>query len=337
MIQRSEDIEADGRPAGHPNGADLRCAVSRRHSRELETALRTGPFELAFRLALAESGLGLDGLRRRLDAQGIHVGLSTLSYWQRGVRRPERDKSLRAVYSIEELLGLSRASLLALLGPPRPRGKRGARGAALLDFQATLGRPDGLSVVLRDLDASVNNRLEHLSMQGERWVGPDRLWQVESVRRIVVPLTEDADRFVAVSAPDTEGENPPGIEAVHGCRVGRVRADPASGFHAAELIFDSAVRPGEPHVFDYRFVSRGGANHPVTHYYHGSRQPLRELMLRVHFDRTVLPVRCYRVRRRRWDEDCGDVSESRPSASGAISLVALNGEAGIEGFRWLWD
>lgn len=337
MIERIERIEANGSLVRYADGADPHAAGPRRHSRELESALRTGPFELAFRLALAESGLGLDALRRRLGAQGIQVGLSTLSYWQRGIRRPERDKSLRAVYTIEELLGLSRASLLALLGPPRPRGKRGDRPAALLDYQATIGKPDSLSVVLRDLDASVNNRFQHLSMQGERWIGPDRLWTIESVRRIVVPMTDDADRFVAVSAPDTPRENPPEIEAVHGCRVGRVRAEPDTGFHAAELIFDTPTRTGCPHVFDYRYLTRGGANYPVTHYYHGSRQPLRELMLRIHFDPAVLPVRSYRVRRRRWDEECGDVSELHPSAGGAISLVALDLEAGIEGFRWLWD
>lgn len=337
MAQRIDRVEANGRPLGYGSGVDVHGAAPRRHARELESALRTGPFELAFRLALAESGLGLDALRRRLSAEGIEVGLSTLSYWQRGVRRPERDKSLRAVHAIEELLGLPRAGLVALLGPPRPRGRRCERTAALIDFQATLGKPDGLSVVLRDLDAGVNNRFEHLSMQGERWIGRDRLWKVESVRRIVVPLGQDADRFVAVSAPDTPGENPPGIEAVHGCRLGRVRADAGSGFHAVELIFDSPVRAGQAHVFDYRYTTRGGANLPVMRYYHGSRQPLRELMLRVHFDRMVLPVRSYRARRRRWDEELGAETELHPSAGGAISLVSLDVEAGIEGFRWLWD
>ncbi len=80
--------------------------------RSLDEALRRGPFHCALRFAIASSGLSLDCLRRRLAAEGCEVSLSALSYWQRGVRRPERPTSIQAVLALERILGLRRSSLV---------------------------------------------------------------------------------------------------------------------------------------------------------------------------------------------------------------------------------
>ncbi|MCQ4084832.1 hypothetical protein NGB36_30770 [Streptomyces sp. RB6PN25] len=308
----------------------------RRRSRALEAVLRSGPFDVALHLAIAESGLSLESLRRRLGAQGIQVGLSTLSYWQRGTRRPERAESLRAVCAMEDLLGLPRASLMTLLGPPRPRGRWcGAKGK-VLSFDDMIDRERGLSTVLMDLDATANSKLEHISMQGDRWMRTDRSWSVERIRRVVAPLVAGVDRFIAISVPDVPGERPPTIRPLYGCRLGRVRNDPDSGLHAAELLFDARLRVGQAHVFDYEY--RGGdGTCGVAEYLYLSRQPLRELVLRVHFKLAALPVRCYHVRRRRHDEEHREIAELQPGAGGAIHLVSLDCRPGIEGLHWEWD
>lgn len=99
--------------------------VSRRRgtAAELAVALRTGPFEHALRLAIRSRGLTLDRLRARLLERGVRTSLASLSNWQRGRCRPERVPSLRAVRELEDILGLPGDSLVALLGPRRPRGR----------------------------------------------------------------------------------------------------------------------------------------------------------------------------------------------------------------------
>jgi hypothetical protein len=102
------------------------AAASRRRrgaTAELAVALRTGPFEHALRLAIRSRGLTLDRLRVRLLERGVRTSLASLSNWQRGRCRPERVPSMRAVRELEDILGLPGDSLVALLGPRRPRGR----------------------------------------------------------------------------------------------------------------------------------------------------------------------------------------------------------------------
>jgi hypothetical protein len=312
-------------------------SMPRRVSRALETALRNGPFETALHLAIAESGLSLDSLRRRLAADGVAVGLSTLSYWQRGLRRPERTESLRAVRAIETLCGLPPSALVALLGPRRPRGRfaRGRRGAEL-GFDAVL--PDGLLAALARcaVDLSVNSSYEHVSVHGDRWMRADGSWSVERVRRIVIPLEPGLDRFVCVNIPDTSSERPPSVHPLHGCRLGRLRADAATGLQVTELLFDTPLRVGQAYAFDYEYRA-GAGTRAVSAYHYGTRQPLRELVLRAHFDEARLPVRCYRVEREHFDGAPRELQELRPGPGGLVQLVSLDREPGIEGFRWEWE
>ncbi|XVQ83159.1 hypothetical protein ACQP2K_30595 [Microbispora siamensis] len=94
--------------------------------RDLRAALRDGPFHVALRAAVEARGLTLeDRLRHRLEERGLRVGTTSLSYWQQGLRRPERAESLRAVRALEEILALPPRSLTDLLGPPMPRGRGG--------------------------------------------------------------------------------------------------------------------------------------------------------------------------------------------------------------------
>ncbi len=104
----------------------MACVIndrSRGRERELAVLLRTGPFERALRAAIAARGLSLERLHARLAERGAHVSLASLSNWQRGRSRPERSRSLAAVRELESILGLPADSLVALLGPRRPRGR----------------------------------------------------------------------------------------------------------------------------------------------------------------------------------------------------------------------
>jgi hypothetical protein len=78
---------------------------------DLANLLHTGPFHVAFRVAVRDRGLPLDRLRSHLGQRGIPVGISSLSDWQLGRSRPG-PTSLPAVRALEEILGLPGDSLV---------------------------------------------------------------------------------------------------------------------------------------------------------------------------------------------------------------------------------
>ena len=98
-------------------------------------SLAADAFPTALRTAIQASGLSLDRIQYRLRARGVSVSVTALSYWQSGRRRPERAESLAALGHLESVLGVAPGSLIALLGPPRPRG-RVQRESSRLPIQA---------------------------------------------------------------------------------------------------------------------------------------------------------------------------------------------------------
>jgi hypothetical protein len=317
------------------NGARPGTPARARSAATLEQALRHGPFDRALRAALERRELSLESLQRRLRADGYSISLAALSYWQRGLRRPERPESLRVVMAVEGILDLPRASLVALLGPPRPRGRRAADGGPP-EFTDLLGPSTGLARVLDGVDAAVNLNFQHLGLQGDLFLGDDRSWYLERVRRVVTARQDHADRFVAIHVPDVPGQSPPALRPISGCRLGRVQADPESGFQAAELVFDHVLASGHPHVFEYEYIPPGPAA-GIDRYQHASRQPVRQIALRTHFDPRSLPARCRHITQRPGTAAPRHVADLPVSASGTANIVVLDSAPGLEGFRWEWD
>lgn len=81
---------------------------------ELESLLAKGPFADALRAAIRSRGLGLERIQYRLREKGVPVSLATLSHWQSGRCRPERQGSLAALRCLEEVLRVPRGSLVRL-------------------------------------------------------------------------------------------------------------------------------------------------------------------------------------------------------------------------------
>src|ERR1700760_2644743 len=111
-----------------PDFAPARIPVGRA---ELARLLAGGPFPDALRAAIKGSGLSLDRIQHRLQLRGVTISVATLSYWQSGRRRPERPESLDALRHLEAVLRVPPNALTALLGPPRPRGRRRHNGRLL--------------------------------------------------------------------------------------------------------------------------------------------------------------------------------------------------------------
>ncbi|WP_217370052.1 helix-turn-helix domain-containing protein [Nonomuraea antri] len=298
---------------------------------ELQAALRSGPFHVALRTAVEARGLTLERLRHRLAQRGLHVGVSSLSYWQQGLRRPEREESLRAVRALEEILELPSRSLIDLLGPPKPRGR--APGVAY----STLLRPaQVLASMLSELDAVADDRRLHIvGMYESLHIGADRSITRRETLQVVQAHEEGADRYIMIYRGDPGCDvSRVSVHAVEDCRVGRVRRDGPTALVVAELLFDRVLRVGDSHVIRYEIADLSGTE--SCDYERGFRFPAGQYVLRVAFDPVELPVRIHRFSRR--GPGAGELATAELTLNShhAVHLVAAALQPGLVGIRWSW-
>ncbi|WP_433251647.1 hypothetical protein ACQPYK_06395 [Streptosporangium sp. CA-135522] len=307
--------------------------------RELRVALSEGPFHVALRAAVEARGLTLDRLRQRLQERGLRVGMTSLSYWQQGLRRPERPESLRAVRALEEILILPPRSLMGLLGPPRPRG-RGQSAASQpgeTPYSSIMGPARALSTLLHELDGVADDRRLHIAgMYESLRIGADRSTTRRETLQVVQAHEDAADRYIMVYRGDIGCDvERVRIRALEDCRVGRVRRDGPTALVVAELLFDRALRTGDTQVIRYELADPSGVE--TTEYERGFRFPAGQYMLRVSFDPGALPVGVRRFARD--DSAAGerDQGELRLNAHHAVHLVTGSLQPGLIGIRWKWS
>lgn len=304
---------------------------------EVEVLLRAGPFHAALRAAIERSGLTLERLRDRLDRRGIHVSLSTLSYWRLGRSRPERADSLRAVQAIETILGLPRHSLEALLGPPRPRGRWVTQQRQPRRYGRMLEPAQSLAETVEALVGPSDSDLRLWSQDDAAAV--DQYGALRSVhtRQVLRAVAGNPDRYLAVYCAD-DGTPPEalGAEAVRNCRLGRVRRHPRAPVIAAELLFDHTLRAGQTHLLEYRFtIEETGA---VAHDHRRAfRYPVGAYVMSVQFTEPRLPVRCYTLAQPGVDAALEHGDELALAPGRVLHLTARDVQPGVLGIGWDWS
>ncbi|WP_018351106.1 helix-turn-helix domain-containing protein [Longispora albida] len=301
---------------------------------DLTAVLRSGPFHLALRAAIEARGLALQRIQFRLAEQGLHVGVATLSYWQQGRRRPERQDSLRAVSALEEILGLPPSALTVLLGPPRPRGRGAGLPAGARRYAELIAPISALDRILADLD-SPDGRLHTVSLFEDVEVGPDR----SAVRRRclhVVKAHQEVDRYVTIFHGDAGCDaSQIHVVPVANCRLGRTRRDLPEGLVVAELLFDRTLRIGETHILEYEI--RDGSGVLCRDYHRGVRFPTGQLVIQVRFAPGVLPVRCYQYTKKFIDGPDVDRTELTVTGHRTVHMASMDVAPGISGIRWDWE
>lgn len=306
--------------------------------RELRIALREGPFHVALRAAVEARGLTLDRLRHRLEERGLRVGMTSLSYWQQGLRRPERPESLRAVRALEEILILPPRSLMGLLGPPRPRGRAHGGGAAqgTVSCSSILEPSRALSALLHDLDGTPDDRrLQIAGMYETLQIGPDRSTVRRETLQVVRAYEDAVDRHIIVYRGDLGCDvERVRIRALEDCRVGRVRRDGPTALVVAELLFDRMLRTGDTQVIRYELADPSGVE--TTEYERGFRSPAGQYTLRVGFTPTTLPTHIRRFARHEHGPGEHDHGELILNAYHAVHLVTDSLQPGLVGIRWDW-
>ncbi|AHI01254.1 hypothetical protein KALB_7896 [Kutzneria albida DSM 43870] len=279
----------------------------------LSDALRDGPFHQALHQAILAKGLSLARLRAQLDTAGAHIGQSTLSYWQRGLRRPEMPRATEAVLALEQVLDLPVQSLLSLLEPISDGSAR--QNGAVEEIEQDL-RNSGLRLRALHEVVTVNAARSRRSV----------------LNRIVVEALEHgADRYLALHQADERGRvEHSAVHTAEGCRAGRVRKRAPDGSVAFELLFDRKLAVGDTHVFSYSVVDT--ASGQTGGHVRRFAAPVGNYLLQLRFHRGVLPARCFR-------EVHGpdvEVSELHYGLDGVVSAYFEPVEAERAGITVLW-
>ncbi|MFI9718860.1 hypothetical protein ACIHFE_04275 [Streptomyces sp. NPDC052396] len=301
---------------------------------ELARALRTGPFHLALRTALSARGLPLHRVQHRLAQRGINVGVTSLSYWQQGARRPRRPESLRAVRVLEEILGLPAEALIRLLepslGPDRERPP--AR-----PLRSLVEESHAVHRLLGELDSPPDCGLHTVCHLERVFIGPDQRLRERDSRHVVRAHRDGVDRYIAIHHGDP-GCDPArvAVRALENCRVGRVRSHADSGVVVAELLFDTRLRAGETYVLGYGFTDGTGGQ--SREYVRGFNFAGGQYVLEIRFDAAALPVRCRRFTRASANAPrSGQQELTLAGRHRGVHLVEQVERPGILGIGWDWS
>ncbi|MFI9805365.1 hypothetical protein ACIHEJ_13525 [Streptomyces sp. NPDC052301] len=260
-------------------------------SAELDTILRGGPFHVALRAAIAARGLPLQRVQHHLSRRGVKVGVTSLSYWQQGARRPQRPESLRAVRALEEILQLPDESLIRLLAESDARARAGRPAGR--SYRSLIEASDVLERLRSELDRPLDGGLHTLGHHECVRIGARRELAGRESHHIVRAHHDGVDRFLAVHHGDP-GCSPRDmrVRALENCRTGRVRWDQDTGVLVAELLFGTRLRSGD--TFLFRYGVEDGTAGPCGEYLRPFDSPGGQYALQVRFDATALPVRCHR-------------------------------------------
>ncbi|MCX5556795.1 hypothetical protein [Streptomyces sp. NBC_00038] len=302
---------------------------------ELETALRGGPFHIALRAAIAARGLPLQRVQHHLSRYGVKVGVTSLSYWQQGARRPQRPESLRAVRALEEILQLPDESLIRLLAkaeehpaPDRPAGR---------SYRALVEASGVLEQLLAELESPLDSGLHTLGHHECVRIGAHRELMGRESHHIVRAHKEGVDRYVAIHHGDP-GCAPErmAVRALENCRTGRVRWHRDTGVLVAELLFDTRLRPGDTYLFRYGFDD--GTAGVSSEYVRGFSFAGGQYALQVRFAEETLPVRCHRFTQHSAAAPRSGRQELALSGHHrSVHLVEPRVRSGIVGIGWDWE
>ncbi|MEU1176040.1 hypothetical protein ABZ464_00065 [Streptomyces sp. NPDC005820] len=306
---------------------------------ELDTVLRGGPFHVALRAAIAARGLPLQRVQHHLSRHGVKVGVTSLSYWQQGARRPQRPESLRAVRALEEILRLPDESLIRLLEDTDARtGVASAAGQPTgRSYRAVLEASGVLERLHAELEYPLDSGLHTLGHHERVRIGARRELLGRESQHIVRAHRDGVDRFLAVHQGDA-GCAPERmtVHALENCRAGRVRRHHDTGVLVAELLFDTRLRAGE--TFLFRYAVEDGTADVCREYVRGFGAAGGQYALQIRFAEHALPVRCHRFTQHSAAAPRGGRQELPLSFRHcSVHLVEPRVRSGMVGIGWDWE
>ncbi|WP_344314896.1 hypothetical protein [Fodinicola feengrottensis] len=299
--------------------------VPDRHLRHL---LRHGTFAQVLDHAITVRGLSLERVQHHLGEGGVQVSRTALSYWRHGRSRPERAESLRAVQLLEKVLGLPAASLVSMLGPPRPRGRQ-PQEPGTLDRRRLW---PSHSPLLAALNAPPDGQLRYLDVHEHVQVDENRVISTVRTRLVLEALVDRVDRCVVYQW--NEEPHQPAVTDVRYCRLGRVRGNGAAGATVSELLLDQRLSAGDRSVVEY--VSAYPSGQELTWFHRRFTRPVQQYLLQVSFA-CPAPATCTPYRQNTLEGPRRLEPPLWIGASNTAHLVVTNAGPGIVGLTWAWD
>ncbi|MBB5078572.1 helix-turn-helix domain-containing protein [Nonomuraea endophytica] len=290
-------------------------------------------FDRLLRDAITARGLSLERLHARLSQRGIKVSLASLSNWQRGKCRPERSQSLRALHALEEILALPGDTLIASLGPPRPRGRWVSHVPGAVPYRDLCPEAGSLQRLLGEIKNVTDGQLALLSYHDHITTGTDRDERSVRTRAVFQARSDGVDRHVAIHY--NERSHLPEDFSASFCRLGRVKKDEPAGLTALELLFDRPLAAGETYVVEYEFRYRKRGPQALF-YNRWFRFPAHAYLLTVQFAPGATPVRCFRTHQPTTATPPADVGELRLSGWDSVHIADVEVRPGVHGVRWEW-
>lgn len=243
-------------------------------------------FASSFRDAINARGLTLARLHELLRSRGNSVSMATLSYWRSGARRPEGVQSMAALTDIEELLGLERGALTALLGTTNRTGPLG---------------PNQFPLDEEELERAVK---EVYAALGARYPDPSReltthsvtdvdaagnVWR--SLTRSIVQSTVGTIRAIPFLEL-TPGERTPAplIDAVSGGRIAARHSHPNGEVHGVLFELEAPLIAPETSIVEWSVEYPPGYP-PQRETGHALARQSRELLVWTRFHPDALPDR----------------------------------------------
>lgn len=153
----------------------------------IETDRRTD-FAQAFARAIADRGVSLSWLHRRLQERANPVSIGTLSYWRSGDRHPEGTRSIAALADIEHLLSLDPGELTLVTA----RVRLGALRDPYLPFSDEQ-LVAATSETLEQLDAPPLDITRELSTHVTTEVNEDGLISGRTTQLLIQAVSETVD------------------------------------------------------------------------------------------------------------------------------------------------
>lgn len=299
----------------------------------------SGDFHEVLRLAIARRGLSLARLRAHLEQRGVQVGLSTLSYWQRGIRQPEVPKAIPAVRALESVLELPADSLTTLVGQrgPRSGNHRTPASFSYLHPDETGPAAERLLTELGDPPSTTANAdLEIGFVHDTAILDAEKRANTLTTRVVTFARKSGPDRYVTVYNGDVGCD----IENVQlttgeGCRVGRVRRKKGELTLAVEWLFDRRLTEGDTHVFSYTVHDPSGGVSPGVHRI--LRYGVATYLLQLRFDQAALPARCTRQFRAHGGAAPSESEDLPVDATGVTSAFFPGPGPGLAGIAVDWS
>ncbi|MCE1179505.1 MAG: hypothetical protein LWW86_10835 [Micrococcales bacterium] len=282
--------------------------------------------------AVRSRGLPLDRIQRRLSGAGVPVSVATLSYWQSGRSVPRRARSLEAVAELERILEVAPGTLTSLVLPPGA-----ARPRTLESQQDLVPGSDAVLEIIAGLGLGPQVDFVQVSAHDTLHIDAERRESVLATRSLSRCERDGADRWPVVFGQDSLQPGAPVLEAVSGCRLGRVVSLPDAHLTVAEMIAPRPFEHGELMLSEH-LVRWAPSGSPSFRWERAFIDRVREFVAEVRFDPAALPARAFAYSTDEIGRTTPGTLPERPVPldGGFVQTVTLDAPAGVYGIRWEW-